>query len=165
MASSVSPTTCGSGIVFTGDRWTIGIGERCSFIWVIKTNSLIITWHLLGSRSTEMICQNLCVDSVHPSWIDKHERQHTTASIASYQFTVADPIYAVDLKTLNLKLSENARIKLVSRPFNGPNNTATFLNICEKVDLLELLEMIEFITIALFWHMHYCNVEVLSSTP
>ena len=43
-------------------------------IWDIKTNSLIVCWHLLGSRSTETICQNMCIDSANPSWIDKHGR-------------------------------------------------------------------------------------------
>ena len=35
--------------------------------------------NILIARSTETICQNLCIHSVHPSWIDKHRRQHTTA--------------------------------------------------------------------------------------
>ena len=34
----------------------------------------IVCQHWLGSRSTETICRNLCIDSVHPSWIDKHGR-------------------------------------------------------------------------------------------
>ena len=69
MSSSVSPTDCGSGVVFAEDWWMIEIGEHCLPMWVIETNSLIV-W--LGSRSTETICQNLCIDSVHPNWIDKH---------------------------------------------------------------------------------------------
>ena len=55
------------------------IGKRCLPKWVIETNSLIVCWHWLGSQSTETICQNLCLDSVHPSWIDKHGRQPTAA--------------------------------------------------------------------------------------
>ena len=41
---------------------------------LFETNSPIVCWHWLGSQSTEMIFQNLCIDSVHPNWIDKHER-------------------------------------------------------------------------------------------
>ena len=66
MASSLSPSA------FTGDRWTIEIGERCLPIRVIETNPPLVCWYWLGFRSTEMICQNLCIDSVHPNWIDKH---------------------------------------------------------------------------------------------
>ena len=70
--------TCSSGIAFTGDRWTIEIGERCLPIRVIIP---IVCWHWLGSRSTETICRNLCIDSVHLNRIDKHRTQHTTASL------------------------------------------------------------------------------------
>ena len=34
----------------------------------------IVCWHWLGSQSTDMICRNMCIDSVHPNWIDKHGR-------------------------------------------------------------------------------------------
>ena len=70
MALSVSPTTCSSGVVFAGDQWMIEIWERCLPIWIIETNSLIVCQHWLGSRSTEKISWNLCIDSVH---LDKHE--------------------------------------------------------------------------------------------
>ena len=63
MASSLSSSA------FTGDWWTIEIGEHCLPIRVIETNSPIVCWHWLGSRSTETIFQNLCIDSVHPNWI------------------------------------------------------------------------------------------------
>ena len=59
---------------FTGDQWTIKTVERCLPIWVIETNSPIVCWHWLGSQLTEMICRNLCIDSVHPNRIDKHGR-------------------------------------------------------------------------------------------
>ena len=81
MASSLSP------IAFTENRRTIEIGERCLPIQVIETNSPIVSWHWLGSRSTETICQNLCIDSVHPSWIDKHGRKPTAALLV--QLTLA----------------------------------------------------------------------------
>ena len=68
MASFLSPS------VFTGARWTIEMGKHCLPKRVIETDSPIICWHWLGSRSTETICQNLCIDSVHPNWIDKHGR-------------------------------------------------------------------------------------------
>ena len=67
MASSLSSSA------FMGDRWTIEIGECCLPIRVMETNSPIVCWHWLGSRSTETICWNLCIDSVHPNWIDKHK--------------------------------------------------------------------------------------------
>ena len=81
MALPLSPSA------FTGDRWTIEIGERCLPIRAIKTNSPIVCWHWLVSQSTETICWNLCIDSVHLNWIDKHGRQHTTALLV--QLTLA----------------------------------------------------------------------------
>ena len=81
MASSLSPSA------FTGNWWMIKIGERCLPIRVIETNSLVVCWYWLGSRSTETIGQNLCIDSVHPSWIDKHGRKPTAASLV--QLTLA----------------------------------------------------------------------------
>ena len=53
----VSLHTWGSGVAFAEE-----IGERCLPIWVIERNSPIVCWHWLGSRSTETICWNLCID-------------------------------------------------------------------------------------------------------
>ena len=64
-----------------GDRWMIKIGECCLPKRVIETK-LLNRLSALGFRSTETICWNLCIDSVHPR-IDKHGRQHTTASLVS----------------------------------------------------------------------------------
>ena len=48
------------------------------FLWTvnyIKYITLHGSFKLhLGSWSTETICQNLCIDSVHLNWIDKHGR-------------------------------------------------------------------------------------------
>ena len=76
-----------SSSAFTRAQWTIEIGERCLPIRVIETNTPIVGWHWLGSRSTEMIGQNLCIDSVYPSWIDKHGRKPTAALLV--QLTLA----------------------------------------------------------------------------
>ena len=56
--------------VFTGDRWTIEIGERCLLIRVIETNSMIVCWHWPGLGPDQLRrCQNLCTDSMHLNWI------------------------------------------------------------------------------------------------
>ena len=68
----------------------IEIGEPFLPIRVIKTNSLIVSWHLLGSQSTETICWNLCIDSVHPSWIDEHGKCNTWGDESFHRNTDPD---------------------------------------------------------------------------
>ena len=79
MASSLSPSA------FTGisGRWK---SESAVYPYGLsrQTSRSSVDW--LGSRSTETICQNLCKDSLHPNWIDKHGRYHTTASLVQLAF-------------------------------------------------------------------------------
>ena len=82
MASSLSPSE------FTGDRWTIEIRKCCLPIRVIETNPPLVRWHWLGFRSSDTICQNLCIDSVHLNWINMEDNlvQHRLFNSFTHNF-------------------------------------------------------------------------------